>query len=340
MDITYLLWLQDLRLSAPPIVEQFFVVVSAIAASKALILLPCLLYWCLDKRAGQYLVFTFSFGTLLNQFVKNTVCAYRPWIRDAAISPAEGAIAEATGYSFPSGHTQTAGCLIGATGTYYRKRWPALFVLGWAFALLVAFSRNFLGVHTPQDVAVGLVESVLMVVICGKFLDWVDRGGSRDAIVLVVGLVVGFAYVAYVFLKPYPMDYDATGALLVDPVAMQVDCFKSGGVFIGAIVGWFMERRLVGFEVGPGGGWKRLVLRLAIGFAAVAALHNAPKLVLLATSVDERWLELAKNFLTIWGAAYVGPAIFTAIERRGGKGADAGRAGGAQRRAARHMRAA
>ena len=190
MDISYLLWLQGIRASLPPFVEQFFVIISAIAASSALIVLPCLLYWCLDKRGGQFLIFSFSIGSYCNQLIKNSVCAYRPWIRSELVHPSAGALPEATGYSFPSGHVQAAATLIGGTGWYYRKKFPWVNVLCWVFVLLTAFSRNFLGVHTPQDVVIGLVESIVIIAASGALLSWIERADGRDTVVLVCSVIL------------------------------------------------------------------------------------------------------------------------------------------------------
>ncbi len=108
MDLSYLLWLQGIRESLPGFVEQFFVIVSAIAASSALVVIPCLLYWCFNKRAGEFLVFSFCISIFVTNLVKSIVCCYRPWLRSPDIRPAEGALKKATGYSFPSGHSSTA----------------------------------------------------------------------------------------------------------------------------------------------------------------------------------------------------------------------------------------
>ena len=315
MDISYLLWLQGIREALTPFVEQFFVVISAIAASSALVVLPCLLFWCLDKRGGEFLLFSFSLGSLCNQLIKNTVCAYRPWIRSAQIHPAVGALPEATGYSFPSGHAQASASLIGGTGWYYHKKWPVLNVLCWVFVLLVAFSRNFLGVHTPQDVIVALVEAIAIMAASPKLLAWIDEDEGRDFPVVVVAMVLTVVYVLYISLKGYPLDYDAQGALLVDPFEMQIDCFKSVGVFSGAVLGWYLERHLIGFETIPNASWKRNALRFGVGIAVVAILHIAPR-VLTLVGVPETWYELVKNFFTVFGATFVAPLAFTAVEHR------------------------
>lgn len=315
MDIAYLLWLQGIRESLPGFVEQFFVLISDIANSAALIAIPCILYWCLDKRGGQYLMFTFSLGSFVNQLVKNTVCCYRPWIRCADIHPAEAALPGTTGYSFPSGHTQTATSVIGALGWRYRARWPRLNVACWVFVVLVAFSRNFLGVHTSQDVIVAMLEGICFIVAVPKLLDWVDEQEGHDRTMLVICLVAVVAYVAYIVLKPYPTDYDASHTLIVDPVQMQVDCFKSAGALLGAVVGWYLERRFLDFEADPRMGAKRIALRIAVGAIVVLALHLAPRTLLLVKP-DERVYEFVKYLFTIFAATFVAPAAFCAVERR------------------------
>ena len=323
MDITYLLWLQGVRESLPLVVEQIFTIVSAIAISKALVIIPCLLYWCFDKRAGQFVLFTFTLGALLNQLIKNTVCCYRPWIRDAAVHPAQEALKEATGYSFPSGHTQSSVDLFGSVGWWYRDRSKVLLALCTAFVLAVGFSRNFLGVHTPQDVLVAILKGVLVIALVQRLLPWIDKVDGRDARVLVAALVATVGYIVYVMVRPYPLDYDATGALLVDPVDMQVDCFKAAGAFVGATVGWYLERKFLSFEAGIKElGWKRIAVRIVVGIV-VAALAYVVCKPLGAIVADERWLELISNGTLVFALVFVAPAAFCALERRQGGAASA-----------------
>ena len=77
-----------------------------------------------------------------------------------------------------------------------------------------------------------------------------------------------------------------------------------------------MERRWLNFEVNAHAGWRVLLVRFVVGIAVVALLHVAAR-PLLALGLDVRWYEFIKNFLTIFGAAFVGPAAFCAIEKRG-----------------------
>ena len=120
----------------------------------------------------------------------------------------------------------------------------------------------------------------------------------------------------FVTVKPYPIDYDATGALLVDPVAMQVDCYKSGGLALGLVTGWYLERRKLSFVVDSNAlGWKGIARRLFVGIVVVLAFHLAPRL-LASVLTDQRCLELIKYFLTAFAAVFAAPLAFCAVERR------------------------
>ncbi len=315
VDIQYLLWLQGLREAAPAWVESLFLLISTIAVSKALVLVTCVMYWLFDKRTGVTVVLGFVLGSLSNQFIKNTVCCYRPWVRSPAVHPSAAALPEATGYSFPSGHTQGAVNYIGAPGWFYRKRARWACVLCWAFAILVAFSRNFLGVHTPQDVIVAFVEGVAFIALSTMLVQWFELHREYDTTALVVALVITAAFLAYVAFKPYPMDYDSTGTLIVDPIEMQVDCFKSAGAVLGFAVGWFLERRYLNFEANlslkdP----KAIAVRMVVGLAVVLIFYLVPG-VLPRLGADERIYQFFKYVCLLFAATYVAPVAFCAVER-------------------------
>ena len=120
MDIQYLLWLQDFRNSIQDAWTPFMEFVSMFATNY-LILIPVFMYWFWDKRKGLYTLVSYYFCMLLTPLIKLTACIYRPWIRDSRVLPAGDSITTATGYSFPSGHTTTAGPLAGGMAV---SMWP------------------------------------------------------------------------------------------------------------------------------------------------------------------------------------------------------------------------
>lgn len=98
------------------------------------------------------------------------------------------------------------------------------------------FSRNDLGVYTPQDILAGAATGVAASGLARGALRWADAGPRRDLLVLA-------AVIAYAALKPYPKDY-VNGVLLVDPVKMQPDAFSVAGAVAGLLLGWVWERRV------------------------------------------------------------------------------------------------
>ena len=191
MDIQYLLWLQDFRNGMNDAWTPFMEFVSSFAVDY-LILIPVFLYWFWDKRKGLYALVSYYFCMIMTPLIKLTACIYRPWIRDSRVLPAGDSIRTATGYSFPSGHTSTAAPLAGgmAVNMWDNKRTRWLSFLFVAFILLTGFSRNYLGVHTPQDVFVGISESVFSLILTAKLFQYLDKHPEKEDWFLLGGFIL------------------------------------------------------------------------------------------------------------------------------------------------------
>lgn len=247
MDIEYLLLLQRFREATGGFPDGFMELVTKLGEASIVTLLVAAVYWCFDKREGIYLMLTFYYNRVINGFLKITACVYRPWIRDSRVVPVPGAMADATGYSFPSGHSANASSFFGGLAMK-KKRNKIIRILLIVLVLLIGFSRNYLGVHTPQDVIVSIVLAAALLFAFRALLDWVDKNPDKDRIVLAVGAVICAVLIAYASLKSYPVDYDSAGEMIVDPKKMSVDAFKNAGMGLGFILGWFLERRFIRFE--------------------------------------------------------------------------------------------
>lgn len=318
MDIDFLLWLQGIRQASAPAIQAFFTFMGSEAAMAVAMVPPCLIYWCFDKACGQFAFMAYGASSMFNQLVKNTVCAYRPWVRDARIVPDQKAIKGAGGYSFPSGHTQSCASMTGGIAYYWRDRRWVLWT-GLVFTALVALSRNVLGVHTPQDVLVGFLEGWLFVGVAAVVLPWADRREGRDTILLVVGVVALALFLAFVTFKRYPLDY-VDGKVMVDPADMVDSCYKAGGAFLGILLGWFVERRWVRFETG-GLGVAECLARLALGALVTFVAYK------LVGGVTVRLLgsyvgELVKHVVAFFTAMACAPALFGPLHERCFSGRD------------------
>lgn len=249
MDIQYLLWLQDFRHSMNDAWTPFMEFVSMFATTY-LILLPVYIYWNRDKKAGLYTLTAYYFCMVFTPLIKLTACVYRPWIRESRIVPAGDAITTATGYSFPSGHTTTAGPLAGGTAVYFWKenriRWLSFVLAGFVF--LTGFSRNYLGVHTPQDVFVAICISVFSLILAAKLFAYLELNPEKENLFLIGGFLFCCAALVYITFKPYPMTLNAEGKLIVDPQKMMNDGYGDLGKMMGFVVARYVEKTWIQFK--------------------------------------------------------------------------------------------
>ena len=251
MDINYLLMLQNFREATGGVLDTFMEVITKLGETSIVVFFIGLIYWGVNKRQGIFLMFSLYTNRIINGFIKITACVYRPWIRDSRITPLPEAKVDATGYSFPSGHTTNAVSVWGGLavstkdGTRVPKWFSAILAV---LVLLIGFSRNYLGVHTPQDVVVALIIGAAVLFLISKLMPIIDEHPNMDIWVLLGGVALCVLLILYAALKSYPVDYAADGSVIVEGSKMAVDSFKNAGMGIGFFIGWFIERRFIKFS--------------------------------------------------------------------------------------------
>ena len=248
MDIEYLLWLQNLREASDGILTPFMVWVSDYFAEIGLLIVPFFVYWCLSKRGGIFLLLSMTIGQFLCNVIKMTCCVYRPFIRDSRLVPYGH---RPSGFSFPSGHTMTAAPILGGLAALSREKYMhpsrlSVFLLWLVCPLMifaVMFSRNYLGAHTPQDVIVGLILSVIILYAVSAVMSHPEHENTFA----FLGILMVIAGVAYVTLKPYHIDLDADGKPLVNVSKMINGVYLYGGSLTGVIAGRLIEKKYIRF---------------------------------------------------------------------------------------------
>ena len=243
-----------------------------------------MIYWVFDRKAGRRLLGGVSFGLLFNGFLKVTFCVLRPWLRDPRIEPWGDSKVAATGYSFPSGHASFSTALLVGSGWWERKRHIYLTVAAFVMEAMIMLSRNFLGVHTLEDVLVGFASSCLALVVAAALENWTDQDPSRDRWYIVGGLVLCVLLVLYYEFKSFPLVYTEDGSLLVDPVKMRSDSFEGIGALSTFVICRYIERRRFQFDKLLS--WKN---RFIIGtFAMIPGYWLFSKTVTLVQSFSNR----------------------------------------------------
>ena len=307
-DIQYLLMLQDLRNATGGIFDEFFNAISKFAVD-ILPFLPFVIFWGVDKKWGYYFLTTHWVGELINGVIKLTVCAYRPWIRSDLIEPAGDSKTAATGYSFPSGHTRTATTVYGSIFVWQKDKRRWLAVLCIVLIALTGFSRNFLGVHTPQDVIVAILES-LIILFAVSFISKKVSGNDKTLDILtVIGVIVVIVSLIYIQVKPYPMDYDEAGKLLVNPSKMMNDCFKACGSYLGLLIGSFVDRHYMHFEIPEGA--KNLPILVTVGVAITFSWKEYFGPATFGDAFGGHWGNFIVRLIMLLFAMIVWPIVIT-----------------------------
>ncbi len=304
-DLQYLLFLQNLRESTGGVFDEFFNALSKFAVD-VLPFLPYVIFWCVNKRLGYRFIAATWLGEMLNGVLKLTVCAYRPWIRSDQIVPAGDSKVAATGYSFPSGHTLAATIHYGNTAVWQwsKRKWLSITCI--VMILLTGFSRNFLGVHTPQDVLVGLTEGVLLIVFVTIIDKRIDGNDKTLDLLTLLGVFVSVGVILYITLKPYPMDY-VDGKLLVDPQKMMNDSFKACGGFLGFLIGSYIERHRIRYEIPQGSA--ALPVLACVGFALMFAWKELLAPATIVPLLGGHWGNLLARFLMVLFAVVIWPLV-------------------------------
>lgn len=267
-------------------------------------------FWCVSKRHGYYLLAIGFAGTVLNQFLKLLFRIPRPWVLDSDFTIVESARAQATGYSFPSGHSQNAIGTFGGIARFTRRKWVRVAAI--VVAVLVPLSRMYLGVHTPLDVGVAAVIAVALVFALYPLMERSDSQHGVMGAVLAVMLALAVGYLLFVSLYPFPADVDAAN------LASGVEnAWKLLGATVGMLVGWWLDVRFIHFDTRAV--WYVQLIKLVGGLALLLGIRAALKAPLAAALGAGAGGAVRYGVMVLFAAA-VWPMVFAplchALEKR------------------------
>ena len=303
MDILYAL--EKIR---TPFWNGVMSAVTQLGGEVIFIVAAVVVFWCVSKWEGYYLMTIAFCGTVLNQFLKLICRVPRPWVRDPNFTIVESARAEATGYSFPSGHTQNAIGLFGGMARWGGRRWVRIGLT--ALALVIAFSRMYLGVHTPADVGVSLVLAAALVLGLYPLMRRAQEKPRYMGYVLAAMLVVSGAFVVFVETCGFPADMDAE-----DLASGIGNAWKMLGAVAGMTLAWLLDRRYIHFETQAV--WWVQVIKVAVGMALLLAIKSGLKAPLLALLGHEGLAGGVRYFLLVLVAGAIWPLVFRPMSKWG-----------------------
>lgn len=301
--MTLLYWLESVRNPFLNVLMQFF---TFFGEELVFMVIALAIFWCVDKREGYYLLFVGFFGTILNQFLKLLFHVPRPWVRDPNFRCVESAKGSATGFSFPSGHTQN---VVGTLGCI--ARWHNYFglrVLCIVILLLTSFSRMYLGVHTPADVGVSLVLATVLVFVFYPIVRKATQEPKKMYLLLGVMCAVSLAFVVYAHLCTVPNDPDGTNLF-----EGRKNSFSLLGALLGFVLAYPIERKYIRFS--ERAVWWVQIVKVAGGLVGCLAIKEGLKFFFRVVGFTWLGTNTLRYFFVVLFAALVWPLIFPRLSR-------------------------
>ncbi|MBE6619050.1 MAG: phosphatase PAP2 family protein [Ruminococcaceae bacterium] len=285
-----------------PVLDAFFSFITHLGSEAAFLAIALFIYWCVNKKAGYYLLFTGFLGITLNQFLKLAFKVERPWVRDKNFTIVESARADAGGYSFPSGHTQNAVGIFGSIGLFFRKKiWVVCLSL--SAILLTAVSRMYLGVHTPLDVLVSIALGILLVFLVYPIISKAFENEKAMYILTFITIAIVSAYLCYVEFYSFPAD--------IDPENYKSG-LKNAYSLLGAVLAfpliYFFDKKYVKFDTKATVSVQ--IIKLSLGLAIALALKSVLKAPLNAIFSGHNIAHAIRYFVLVIFAGVVWPMTF------------------------------
>lgn len=305
--MTFLYWLESIRCPFLDAVMQFF---TLFGEELLFMVIALVIFWCVDKREGYYLLFVGFFGTILNQFLKLLCRIPRPWVRDPNFTIVESARGSATGYSFPSGHTQNVVGTLGGIARWNRKGWLRIACI--VTLAMTAISRMYLGVHTPLDVGVSFGVAALLVFVFYPIVRWACDEPRRMYLLLGIMLLVALSFVLYANLAAFQADIDVQNLY-----EGRKNSASLLGALLGFAVGYPLERRYIRFE--EKAVWWAQILKVVLGLAVLLACKEGLKLLFAAAGFTWLGTNAIRYFVVVVVAAAVWPLTFRFFAAKGRK---------------------
>lgn len=299
----FLYFLEELRM---PGLNEFFLAVTKLGEETAFLVIALIVFWCVDKHRGYFVMVVGFFGTLASQCMKILCRVPRPWVLDPEFTILEQAREAASGYSFPSGHTQTAVGTLGAIATTEKKGWIRTVCI--VLAVLVGISRMYIGVHTPQDVIIGALLSVGFILVLYPAMMKNEGRGTPAVLALLTALCT--VYLIFMELYPFPQDTNAHNL----ESAMK-NAYTLMGCMAGMLIVYPVEMKYVRFTVDAV--WWAQLLKIIGGLVVVLLVKEGLRGPLELLFAGHLAARSARYCLIVLTAGILWPMTFRFFSRLG-----------------------
>ena len=301
----FLYFLESIRV---PGLNEFMLLVTKLGEETAFLVAALIVFWCVDKGHGYYVMTVGFLGTMANQFLKLWFRVPRPWVLDENFTILESAREAAAGYSFPSGHSQSAVGTFGAIANTAKNKWVKGICI--AVCVLVPLSRMYIGVHTPSDVLVGAGMACALVWLLKKPV--LGHSDKAMKVLVAVMLICAIGLLLFVELYPFPADVDAHNLQ-----SGLKNAYTMIGCILGVAVVYVFEKKYVNFETKAI--WWAQILKVVLGLALVLGVKEGLRSPLDAIFRGHMAARAVRYFLIVLAAGGIWPMTFRWFSKLGVK---------------------
>lgn len=309
--MSFLYFLENLR---NPVLDFLFSAVTLFGEETVFMAIGMIVFWCVSKQKGYYLLSVGFVGTVLNQFLKMLFRVPRPWVKDPNFTIVESAREAASGYSFPSGHTQTSVGLFGGLALKFKNR--AIRIASVALCVLVPLSRMYLGVHTPADVGVSIVIAFVLVFALAPIFDAAEKSPKVMYALLFSLTGIMIAYLLFITLWSFPEEVFYAENLHNYESALK-NAYTLTGCMLGFLVVYTVDLRWLKFETKAV--WWVQIIKTIGGLALVLAVKELLRAPLEAILPANTFARMLRYFLMVVMAGSIWPMTFKYFAKLGGK---------------------
>ncbi len=257
--------------------------------------------WCVSKKAAYYMLSVGFIGNLANAFLKLCFRIPRPWVRDPDFTIVESARDAATGYSFPSGHTQGMFATLGAPARITKLVWLRVLLI--ILMVLTAFSRMYLGVHYPADVAVSLAIGLIIIFALYPVFYGKNYSPKRLYILFSIIILLSLAFLLFVELYPFPADLDPGN---YDNGLKNAYTMLGCGVAL--LLSYYLDQKFIHFKT-DAPLWAQ-VIKVVVGLALALAIRVFLKQPLQSLCGGSHLGDCLRYFLMMLFAGAIWPMSF------------------------------
>jgi membrane-associated phospholipid phosphatase len=265
-----------------------FEFITMLGEETLLIVLMAIVYFMYDKHLAKRMFFITAMSLSLNCIVKNFVKRPRPFTRGISCVREE----TATGYSFPSGHTQTFATWSNGFAFYLKSKkllWGTVIL-----SILVGFSRMYLGAHYPSDVIAGLLFGLVFAYLGNKLYDKVQN----KHLLYTAFLLILTPFIIFFIIKPDPL-YE--------------DFFKLFGMQAGFTLAVLLEEKLVNLEK-SNVVWKN-ILRIVICVVLALVIKESLKALFVTDILRlSLILDAVRYFVLVFLILGICPWVFKKVK--------------------------